>query len=163
MRSPLTGVVFPLELTHAWGDLLALVIAATAAYALSTLLLKRSVLTEKIARRGLHLTREYSVDPLELLVVGDVMVPSEAGLPATGDLPAVFADDTLRHTAYRFADEQLSRAAVIVRGDHGVVIGHIETHHLLAGRLRDLREERERERVLATTLWQRSRSEADDG
>ncbi len=73
MRSPLTGVVFTLELTHAWAAGLPLLIASTAAYALSVLLLKRSVLTEKIARRGLHLTREYSTDPLEAFFVEEVM------------------------------------------------------------------------------------------
>ena len=73
MRSPLTGVVFPLELTHAWPLLLPLLIAATAAYTMSALLLKRSVLTEKVARRGLHLSREYAVDPLEVLLVDEVM------------------------------------------------------------------------------------------
>ncbi|MGD3109568.1 chloride channel protein [Streptomyces sp. YGL11-2] len=73
MRSPLTGVVFTLELTHAWGAVLPLLISSTAAYALSALLLKRSVLTEKIARRGLHLTREYSTDPLETFFVEEVM------------------------------------------------------------------------------------------
>ncbi|MFE3652511.1 chloride channel protein [Streptomyces sp. NPDC059152] len=73
MRSPLTGVVFTLELTHAWGAVLPLLISSTAAYALSALLLRRSVLTEKIARRGLHLTREYSTDPLETFFVEEVM------------------------------------------------------------------------------------------
>jgi chloride channel protein, CIC family len=73
MRSPLTGVVFPLELTHAWPLLVPLLIAATAAYTLSALYLKRSVLTEKVARRGLHLSREYAVDPLEVLLVDEVM------------------------------------------------------------------------------------------
>ncbi|WP_225978458.1 chloride channel protein [Gandjariella thermophila] len=73
MRSPLTGVVFTLELTRAWPAALPLLISSTAAYALSTLVLKRSVLTEKIARRGLHLTREYSTDPLEAFFVRDVM------------------------------------------------------------------------------------------
>jgi CBS domain-containing protein len=73
MRSPFTGVIFSLELTHEWGALLPLVIAASAAYGLSVLLLKRSVLTEKIARRDMHLTREYSIDPLEVLFVRDVM------------------------------------------------------------------------------------------
>ena len=53
--------------------LLPLLIAATAAYTVSALLLKRSVLTEKVARRGLHLTREYAVDPLEVLLVDEVM------------------------------------------------------------------------------------------
>ena len=69
MRSPLTGVVFALELTHRYEALLPLLIGATAAYVISVLALRRSVLTEKIARRGLHLTREYSVDPLEVLFV----------------------------------------------------------------------------------------------
>ncbi|MGH2863191.1 MAG: chloride channel protein [Solirubrobacteraceae bacterium] len=73
MRSPFTGVIFSLELTHEWGALLPLVIAASAAYGLSVLVLKRSVLTEKIARRDMHLTREYSIDPLEILFVRDVM------------------------------------------------------------------------------------------
>lgn len=75
MRSPLTGVVFTLELTHAWSALLPLLISSTAAYALSALILKRSVLTEKIARRGLHLTREYSTDPLETFFAHEVMRP----------------------------------------------------------------------------------------
>jgi H+/Cl- antiporter ClcA len=79
MRSPLTGVVFTLELTHAWGMLLPLVVSATAAYALSALVLKRSVLTEKIARRGLHLTREYSTDPLETFFAREVMLPLDHG------------------------------------------------------------------------------------
>ena len=73
MRSPLTGVIFALELTHDWTALVPLTIASSAAYGLSVLTLKRSVLTEKVARKGFHLTREYSVDPLEMLLVGDVM------------------------------------------------------------------------------------------
>ncbi|MFJ8955326.1 chloride channel protein [Streptomyces sp. NPDC102381] len=69
MRSPLTGIVFCLELTHEVNALVPMVITASSAYLLSVILLKRSVLTEKIARRGLHLTREYSVDPLEVHLV----------------------------------------------------------------------------------------------
>ena len=33
----------------------------------TVLVLKRSILTEKVARRGYHLSREYAVDPLEIL------------------------------------------------------------------------------------------------
>ena len=73
MRSPLTGVVFAIELTHRFDALLPLLIGASTAYAVSVLLLRRSVLTEKIARRGYHLTREYDVDPLELLFISEVM------------------------------------------------------------------------------------------
>ncbi|HEY2223894.1 chloride channel protein [Actinomycetospora sp.] len=76
MRSPLTGVVFSLELTHAWPALLPLLIASAAAYGVSVLVLGRSVLTEKIARRGRHLSREYAVDPLEYGFADEVMDPA---------------------------------------------------------------------------------------
>jgi len=89
MRSPLTGIVFTLELTHAWNDLTPLLVASVSAYLLSALLLKRSVLTEKIARRGLHLTREYSTDPLETFFAREVMTTDPVVLTADatiGDL-----------------------------------------------------------------------------
>jgi H+/Cl- antiporter ClcA len=73
MRSPFTGVVFALELTHDFNALLPLLIANTIAYCVTALLLKRSILTEKLARRGYHLSREYSIDPLEILFVREVM------------------------------------------------------------------------------------------
>jgi len=73
MRSPFTGVVFAMELTHRFDAILPLIIGAVTAFAVSVLLLKRSVLTEKIARRGYHLTREYDVDPLEIFFVSEVM------------------------------------------------------------------------------------------
>jgi CBS domain-containing protein len=73
MRSPFTGIIFALELTHRWDAVLPLTIAAMTACGVSVLVLKRSVLTEKIARRGYHLSREYDVDPLEILFVGEVM------------------------------------------------------------------------------------------
>ncbi|MDN5865026.1 MAG: chloride channel protein [Gammaproteobacteria bacterium] len=73
MRSPLTGVIFAMELTHQWDALVPLVVASTAAFLLSTLVLKRSVLTEKVVRKGTHITREYSVDALDVYLVGEIM------------------------------------------------------------------------------------------
>jgi CBS domain-containing protein len=73
MRSPFTAIVFAFELTHDANVLLPLLIAATAAHAMCVLLLRRSILTEKVARKGVHVTREYAVDPLEALRVRDVM------------------------------------------------------------------------------------------
>jgi len=75
MGAPLTAVIFAFELTHDANVLLPLLIATMAAYTLTVLTLKRSILTEKIARRGYHLSREYAVDPLELLYVREVMQP----------------------------------------------------------------------------------------
>jgi H+/Cl- antiporter ClcA/CBS domain-containing protein len=81
MRAPLTGIVFAVELTHDYGALLPLLVACAVAHGFSSLVMKRSILTEKIARRGYHLTREYQVDPLEVLFVRDVMRSAPA-IPA---------------------------------------------------------------------------------
>jgi CIC family chloride channel protein len=148
MRSPLTGVVFALELTHRWEALLPLLIAASAAYAVSVLLLRRSVLTEKVARRGVHLSREYSVDPLEVLFVGDVMAAGPAAAEAVAGAPVVFADDTLRHVAYLMAASEHTVLPVAEREAPERVLGTVALEQLLAGRLRDLDEERHRSRPL---------------
>ncbi|HEX3762095.1 MAG TPA: chloride channel protein [Kofleriaceae bacterium] len=87
MRSPLTGVVFAVELTHDQNMLLPLVIAVTVAHAFTVLILKRSILTEKVARRGFHVSREYAIDELEILFVRDVM-NSEIMMLSAGDTPA---------------------------------------------------------------------------
>src|SRR4029077_19547318 len=73
MRSPLTGVMFLLELTHDLNALPALLIGTVAALCVTVLLMRRSILTEKLARRGQHIAREYSVDVFELMRVADVM------------------------------------------------------------------------------------------
>jgi len=83
MRSPLTAVAFALELTHDMNVLPVLLVAAIAADALTVLMLKRSILTEKVARRGYHLSREYSVDPLEALSVAEVMTTDVISIPAS--------------------------------------------------------------------------------
>ncbi len=72
-RSPFTAIIFAFELTHDQNSLLALLIAATVAHLVSVLVLKRSILTEKVARRGFHVMREYAVDPLEATFVREVM------------------------------------------------------------------------------------------
>jgi chloride channel protein, CIC family len=154
MRAPLTGVVFALELTHRYEALLPLLIAAATAYAISVLLLRRSILTEKIARRGVHVNHEYSVDPLEVLFVGDVMSEFEIGAhgendgTATAGAPVVFADDTLRHVAYVMADSGRSELPVAERARPEAPIGTVRLEQLLEGRLRDLDEERRRDRPL---------------
>lgn len=72
-RVPFTAVIFGLELTYDIELLLPLLLACTVAHLVSVLVLKRSILTEKVARRGFHVLCEYSVGPLEALFVRDVM------------------------------------------------------------------------------------------
>jgi len=73
MRSPFTSVVFSLELTHNVNMLLPLLIACVIAHGFTVIVMRRSILTEKISRRGYHLSREYSVDPLEIIFVREAM------------------------------------------------------------------------------------------
>jgi H+/Cl- antiporter ClcA len=83
MRSPFTGVVFMIELTHDVNMLLPLLVAVTLAHGCTVLALRRSILTEKVARRGFHLSREYAVDPLEILFAREVMRPNIVALTPT--------------------------------------------------------------------------------
>jgi chloride channel protein, CIC family len=73
MRSPLTAVAFMLELTGDFTALPGLLIACAAAHGVTVLFMRRSILTEKVARRGYHVSREYSVSPLARIRVQDVM------------------------------------------------------------------------------------------
>jgi hypothetical protein len=158
MRSPLTGIVFTLELTHAWPALLPLIVASTTAYAASVLMLDRSVLTEKIARRGLHLTRDYTTDPLEAFFVADVMHPEPSHIPAGG---SVSARDTLRHAANVLA-ESGGRALRVLSPD-GTEQGHLLLQDLLAARLHDINEDTQRTRHFIAFARRRSRRVTEPG
>ncbi|WP_052121411.1 chloride channel protein [Inquilinus limosus] len=122
MRSPLTAAVFAVELTGNLAMLPALLTACVAAYAVTVLLLKRSILTEKIARRGHHILREYIVDPFELTRVGDVMVAKVDTLPAAmpvDDAVAFFTEEGAgpRHKSYPVVDEAGRPVGMVARAD----------------------------------------------
>jgi H+/Cl- antiporter ClcA len=72
-RAPLTSVVFALELTHDSGALLPLLIASAVSDLLSRILVTHSLLTEKIARRGVPVGHDYELDILAAQTVAQVM------------------------------------------------------------------------------------------
>ncbi len=82
MRAPFTGVIFALELTHDMNMMVPLLLAVTLSYGFTVLTMRRSILTEKVARRGYHLSCEYAVDPLEILTVREVMRTNIVAIPA---------------------------------------------------------------------------------
>ena len=83
MRLPFTGIIFVLELTHDVNVLLPLLIAVVVAHGFTMLVMRRSILAEKVGRRGYHLSREYATDPLEILFVREVMRTNIVVLPNT--------------------------------------------------------------------------------
>ncbi len=73
MRSPFTGAIFTLELTHDVNALPPLLVGVLVADLVTVFTMKRSILTEKVARKGVHVSREYGVDVLEQVPVAMVM------------------------------------------------------------------------------------------
>jgi chloride channel protein, CIC family len=120
MRSPLTGVIFALELTHDINVLLPLLVACIIAHGFTVLVLKRSILTEKVARRGYHLSREYAVDPLEILFARDAMQTNLVAFPSGGTVQEVRAVLNGNHRPrgqylYPVVDENHELRGVITR------------------------------------------------
>jgi CBS domain-containing protein len=115
-------VIFSFELTNDYHSILPLLIACMVAHAFTVLTLKRSILTEKLSRRGHHLTREYVVDPLEALAVQDVMTTNITVLPADATISeleqAMDHNETGRgQRLYPVIGEENRLMGVLTRGD----------------------------------------------
>ena len=114
LGAPLTAIVFAFGLTHDSNALLPLLTATLIAHGFSTVVMRRSIMTEKIARRGYHIYREYGVDPLERQYVDEVM---------TAAVESINASMTVGETLQTFfGANQMRRAYPVVRDD-GAVIG----------------------------------------
>ena len=118
MRAPLTASIFAVELTGHLAALPDAVAAAVASYALAVLVLRRSILTEKISRRGRHILQEYSVDPLALVQAGAIMTRDPKTLSADMPVPeaiAFFRDAP--HRTYPVIDAEHRPIGVMNRAD----------------------------------------------
>ncbi len=147
---PLTAILFSLEITHCLPALLPLTMGCISAYLVTALLMPRSILTEKLNRRGYHLTREYGVDPLEIVIVSELMSPAPhvetfAGSAALPEL-FTYADGTCRGAAELMATEGVASIAVVDRATHRVS-GTLTLQDLLRGRSKAVVRERERLRL----------------
>jgi len=145
---PLTAILFSVEVTHCLPALLPLTLACIAAYLVTALLTPRSILTEKLSRRGYHLSREYGVDPLEQIMVRDLMTAFPEPVASAQEPPFfIYADSTARNAAELMSTESLSTLPVLDR-DTSQVIGSLTLHDLLRGRTRSILRETERLRLM---------------
>jgi chloride channel protein, CIC family len=111
MRSPLTATFFAVELTGNTHVLLPLITACATAHLVTVLLLRRSILTEKVARRGHHLAREYRVDPFTVMRAQEVMATQVETLPDSMTLHQVarhLTNPETRHPAFRWSTCQVT-------------------------------------------------------
>jgi chloride channel protein, CIC family len=149
---PMTAVLFSLEVTHCLPALVPLTIGCVASYLVTALLMRRSILTEKLSRRGYHLTREYGVDPLEIVMVGDLMSPIPQLVMSSGEtaLPKLFiyADCTGRSAAELMATDGANSLPVVDRLTRRIS-GLITLQDLLKGRNRALVRESEKLRFVS--------------
>jgi H+/Cl- antiporter ClcA len=72
-RALLTSIIFALETTGQSNALLPLLAACTAAYFISFFIMENTIMTEKIARRGIKTPDSYEPDNLEKINVGDTI------------------------------------------------------------------------------------------
>jgi CBS domain-containing protein len=116
MRAPMMALMFAFEVTHDANALLPLLTACATAYGFTVLLMPRSILTEKIARRGYHIYREYGIDPLERHAVSEVMTREVTTIEAQTSI----ADALSIH----FGAKQAHRAFPVVRD--GAFLGMVD-------------------------------------
>ncbi|WP_449474636.1 chloride channel protein [Sphingobium chungangianum] len=119
MRAPLTAALFAAELTGDFAMLPLTIAASVGAYAVSVLLMRRSILTEKIARRGRHVLQEYTVDPFDFLQAGQVMTREPQTLEGTTSIGAVisfFAGQAV-HRSYPVVDKEGRLIGLVSRSD----------------------------------------------
>jgi len=81
-RAVLASIVFAFETTRQPIALLPLLAGGVTAHFLSSLLMRNSIMTEKIARRGVRVSSEYAADLLDQLWVKDSATPKPVTLPA---------------------------------------------------------------------------------
>jgi len=136
MRAPLTSMMFGLELTHDLNAMLPLAIGCAAAHATTVLLLRRSILTEKVARRGHHITREYVIDPFETIRVVDIMARPAESLPAAWTVARTLTfftapDAPRRHKSYPVVDATDKVIGMVSRADALRWLGDTESQEKL--------------------------------
>src|SRR6185312_11804098 len=121
-RAMLASVVFAFETTRQPMGLLPLLGGCTAAYLVSALAMKHSIMTEKIARRGARVVSDYSADLLEQVLVRDVASRQVVVLKAADTVAAVRAwmnarDEGSTHQGYPVVDASEHLVGVLTRRD----------------------------------------------
>jgi H+/Cl- antiporter ClcA len=137
-RALLASVVFAFEATHQSMGLLPLLAGCATSYLIASLLTKHSIMTEKIARRGVIVPADYTADILDRLSVRDVMTRDVVSLRAQQTLREVreWLESGVEGSHYRcfpVLDESgelvsmATRRALLAAGlDHGARLGELK-------------------------------------
>ena len=120
-RALFTSVVFALEATWQTSGLLALMIGCASAYMVSGLLMRETIMTEKIARRGVRVPSAYQADPFAQARVADHASMQALGLRASQTVEQLRAwlqqQGSAAHQGYALVDEAGRVVGVFTRRD----------------------------------------------
>lgn len=122
-QATFTFIIFAFEITHDYNAILPLMLVCVIANIVTTLFMRNSIMTEKLARRGLRIPVGYEADVLQQINVDEVMDTLPVILSA--DMRArELADGIARgdarfsgHQAFLVADGQNHLLGIITRGD----------------------------------------------
>jgi H+/Cl- antiporter ClcA len=131
-RATFASIVFVFELTRDYEVILPLMLASVVADLVANRLMSESLMTEKLARRGLKVSGEYHVDVLRTRHVSDVMTRAVVTVAQSADLVAARAAllDS-GHSALPVVDDDggcvgvLSRADLLVQDEEVRTVGDI--------------------------------------
>ena len=107
LRLPFTAIFFSVGVTGNVHAMLPLLVCGLAAHTVTVLLMRRDILTEKVARRGHHVTREWRADPFALAQVKDIMATEVQTVPGSMTLHAAtsfLTQPTTMHPSFPVID-----------------------------------------------------------
>jgi CIC family chloride channel protein len=122
-RATFTFIIFAFEITRDYNSVLPLMLVSVIADGIAMLLKpKASIMTEKLARRGLRIHQDYEADVLQQVSVAETMDRDIPVVPASmrvGEVADRIAgrDPTLRHQGMIVTDVDGKLAGVVTRGD----------------------------------------------
>src|SRR5271169_1115132 len=125
-RATFTFIIFAFEITRDYNSVLPLMLVSVIADGIAMLLMPNSsIMTEKLARRGLHVHQDYEADALAQTKVSETM---------DHELPSIPAGTTVGTLAERIAQHDPAVArheALLIVGDGGKLAGIITRGDLL--------------------------------
>jgi len=123
-RATFTFIIFAFEITRDYNSVLPLMLVSVIADGIAMLLMPNSsIMTEKLARRGLRVHQDYETDVLSQTRVADTMEQELPAIPAgttVGTLAERIAQHdpaVARHEALLILDEAGKLSGIITRGD----------------------------------------------
>jgi CIC family chloride channel protein len=123
-RATFTFIIFAFEITRDYNSVLPLMLVSVIADGIAMLFMPNSsIMTEKLARRGLHVHQDYEADTLSQTRVGETMekdlptIPAGTTVSALAERIAKHDPAVARHEALLILDDDGKLSGIITRGD----------------------------------------------